>query len=261
MILVPIARSESTLLDEHATLNSDNPSQSYNLNLGGGESVSIALTVSGEGLVDFHILNSTDGQLLDRINVGTEGVQEQWNAPYSDTFEFIVELAAVSVVSEANISLKISSGGSNSQQPTANNGALVDQNITLYYYDQGQDFYLNLTAGEKISIRISATGSNVSLKIYNNTDRIFFKANFTTMNEEWTAPAQDTYDFFIYNLEGTAQTHITLTRSEGFDPTLPIIIAVAVVLVLLGALVVLRMRKGRPTVAQPPPPPPPPPEQ
>lgn len=120
MTIVPLAHSEATLLDEHATLNSGHASQSYALHLGGGDSISITLTVSGDGLVNFHILNSTDGQLMDKYDVGIEGVQEQWNAPYSDSFECIIELAALSIVSEANVSLKITSGEPNDQQPPAN---------------------------------------------------------------------------------------------------------------------------------------------
>jgi hypothetical protein len=260
MIVIPLAHSETTLLNEQVDLNSDHASQSYSLHQGSGDSISILLTVSGEGLIDFHILNSTDGQLMDKYDVSTEGLQEQWTAPYSDDFEFIVELAALSAASEATVSLKVTSGESANQ----NGGVLVDQNVTLNYDDMGQDFYLNLTAGEKISIQVSATGSKVFFEIYNGTiDRIFAKANLTSMDEEWTAPKQDTYDFFIYNLEGTAQAHITLAKvgatGGGFDPTLLIVVAVVVAIVLVGSLVALRVRKGRLAAAPPPPPPPPPP--
>jgi hypothetical protein len=108
-------------------------------------------------------------------------------------------------------------------------------------------------------MKISATGSRINFRIYNSTDRLYEKDNITSLNEEWAVPGKDTYDFWIFSLEGTSQVHVTLQKvgSGGFDPTLLIIIVVVVVFAVVAAVLIMRMRKG--SLAPPPPPPPPPP--
>ena len=50
--------------------------------------------VSWTGSVDFHLFNSTDGDLLHQGSIGTNGYHAQWKVPYDDTFEFLVELTS-----------------------------------------------------------------------------------------------------------------------------------------------------------------------
>src|SRR4030066_814642 len=90
--IIPIACSDTTILIEQVSLDGYNSSKSYHFSLTKGQTVSISLSVAGDGLIEFHILNSPDGQLFDKYDIGTEGLQEQWAVLYSDRFEFVVEL-------------------------------------------------------------------------------------------------------------------------------------------------------------------------
>lgn len=97
----------------------------------------------------------------------------------------------------------------------------------------------------------------MNLRIYNSTDRLFTKENITSLNEEWTVPGNDTYDFWFFTLEGTSEVHVTLQKAgAGLDLTLMIIVAAIVAAAAVGFLLLLRMRK-RSSAALPPPPPPP----
>jgi heme/copper-type cytochrome/quinol oxidase subunit 2 len=268
-ILIPIVRSDTTILNEQVILNDGNPSKSYQFDLTGGTTISITLTVAGQGLINFHVLDSSDSQLLDAYDVGTEGFQRQWSVPSNGRFEFVIELTLGSSGLQSTVGIKLTSG-SGGEQPSDDHGGgtLVDQNVTVTpaanpgdFYTSGKDFYLNLTVGERVSMKVTATGSPINLRIYNSTNRLYEKANFTSLDEEWDAPYNDTYDFWLFSQQGTAQVHIALQdvgTGGGFDPTLLIVIVVIVLVLVIAAVVVLRVR-NRSGFPPPPPPPPPPP--
>ena len=93
---MPVLVRCAGILDEQGSLDDlNNPSQSYKRELTGGTALDINIDgVSRSGSIDFHIFNSTDGQLLDKTNIGTEGYQTHWTVPYNDNFEFLVELTS-----------------------------------------------------------------------------------------------------------------------------------------------------------------------
>lgn len=84
------------ILDEQGALNLiSKASQSYKKSLTSGTTIDIKIDgISQSGSINFHVFNSTDGQLLDKTNIGTEGYQSQWTVPYGDTFEFLLELSS-----------------------------------------------------------------------------------------------------------------------------------------------------------------------
>ena len=265
--IIPIACSDTTILNEQVSLDGYNSSKSYHFNLTKGQTVSISLSVAGDGLIEFHILNSTDEQLFDKYDIGTEGLQEQWTVLYSDRFEFVVELTIESLLSECTVGITLkTSGGTDQSQPTNQTGnTYVDENVTIepFPYGTGKDYYLNLTAQDKISIVILTAGKPESLEIYNSTGGVYFWENVTSLNEEWTAPATDTYDFWFFTTAETSEVRIKLQKAGaglgmGLDPTLVIIIGAIIAAVVIAFVLLLRIRK-RPSATLPPPPPPPPP--
>jgi hypothetical protein len=96
LAMMPVLVRCAGILDEQGSLDDiNNPSQSYKRELTGGTALDINIDgVSRSGSIDFHIFNSTDGQLLDKTNIGTEGYQTHWDVPYNDNFEFLVELTS-----------------------------------------------------------------------------------------------------------------------------------------------------------------------
>jgi hypothetical protein len=86
------------------------------------------------------------------------------------------------------------------------------------------------------------------------------KEDTDSVNEQWTAPKNDTYDFYFLHrgsLTPDSQVHFTVQKvSEGqdggggFDPTPIVVVVVVLLVVLFSAFFIVRLRK------QPPPPPP-----
>jgi mannose-6-phosphate isomerase-like protein (cupin superfamily) len=262
-----LVRCDRTLLNGQVLLNADNASQSYKFDLTSGDMISITLGVTGQGLIDFHIMNSSDSQLLNRYDLGTEGWQGQWTVPYNDRFEFVIELTLVSIGDADTVSITLTSGGTSSPQPSPTSSAtLVNEQFTLRsagYLDSFMDFYVNMTRDDTISLSVSTNGSKISLRIYNSTDTqaglLLERPNITSLNEQWSAPYNDNFDFYFYVLEGTALVHFTVQRPAGgggFDPLPIAVIVIFVVAALLAVFLIVRMKRQPP----PPPPPPPPPE-
>jgi hypothetical protein len=261
-----LVRCDGTLLNEQVTLNADNASKSYLFDLTSGDTISITLSVAGQGFIDFHIMNSSDSQLLDRYDLGTEGWQGQWTVPYNDRFEFIIELTLASVGDEDTVGITLTSAGTSSPQPSpTSNATLVDEQFTLRsegYFGSFTDFYVDLTHGDRISLSVSTNGSKVSFGIYNSNDTeaglLLERLNITSLNDQWSAPYNDTFDFYFYILEGTVQVHFTMQKvaaGGGLDPMLVAVAVVVILVALIAVFLVVRMRK------QPPPPPPPPPPE
>jgi hypothetical protein len=269
-----LVRCAGTLLNEQVTLNADNASKSYVFDLTSGDTISITLSVTGQGFIDFHIMNSSDSQLLDRYDLGTEGWQGQWTVPYNDRFEFVIELTLASLEDEDTVSITLTSAGTSGPQPSptssaqpspTSNATLVDEQFTLRsegYFDSFTDFYVDLTHGDRISLSVSTNGSKVSFGIYNSNDTegglLLERLNITSLNERWSPPYNDTFDFYFMILEGTAQVHFTVQKvaaGGGFDPLLVAVAVVVILVALIAVFLVVRMRK------QPPPPPPPPPPE
>jgi hypothetical protein len=153
--IIPIACSDTTILNEQVSLDGYNSSKSYHFNLTKGQTVTISLSVAGDGLIDFYIFNSTDGQLFDEYDVGTEGLQQQWIAPYNDRFEFVIELTIDSLFYECTVGIILKTSEPTSQpSPSPQTGStLIDENVTItppenpdYPFESGKDYYLNLTA-------------------------------------------------------------------------------------------------------------------
>jgi hypothetical protein len=261
-----LVRCDGTLLNEQVTLNADNASKSYVFDLTSGDTISITLSVTGQGFINFHIMNSSDSQLLDRYDLGTEGWQGQWPVPYNDRFEFVIELTLASLQDEDTVNITLTSAGTSSPQPSpTSNATLVDEQFTLRsegYFDSFTDFYVDLTHGDRISLSVSTNGSKISFGIYNSNDTegglLLERLNITSLNEQWSPPYNDTFDFYFMILEGTAQVHFTVQKiapGGGFDPLLVAVAVVVILVALIAVFLVVRMRK------QPPPPPPPPPPE
>jgi hypothetical protein len=135
---------------------------------------------------------------------------------------------------------------------------LIDQTATVTGQDPyAKSYYANLTGGDRVSMNIAVTGDPIRLGIYATIDgRIYFKVNITSLNEEWTAPHNDTFEFRIDATEGTSTFHVVVQKAGGgFDPLTAVVIVVVVVVVLLAVVLALRMRKRRPQAPMPPPPP------
>lgn len=110
-----LVRCDETLLNEQLALTPDNASRSYKFDLTSGDTISITLGVTGQGLINFHVMNSSDSQLLDKYNIGNQGWQGQWTVPYNDRFEFVIELTTQDSHA-ANIKLTSSGTGNGGQQ-------------------------------------------------------------------------------------------------------------------------------------------------
>jgi hypothetical protein len=109
-ILISFAYCEATILNEQVTLNTANPTKNYFFDLTAGDTISIRLDVTGD-LMNFHIFNSTDGQLFNKNNIGNEVVQEQWAVPYNGRFEFHIETTG----NEASITITLTSANPQGQ--------------------------------------------------------------------------------------------------------------------------------------------------
>jgi hypothetical protein len=144
----------------------------------------------------------------------------------------------------------------------------VDDQVTLTMFGE-KSYFVSLTSGSTVSINISVlAGGSIDFGIYNSTqgaNSIFARQDVRFVQEQWTAPYADTFEFYI-TIYGSSSTIRTVIRSGGgtpggggFDP-LPIVVVVIVVLVvLISAFLIVRMRRQPPL---PPPPeeqPPPPP--
>jgi hypothetical protein len=101
----------NTPFNQQITLNTTNPTKSYFFNLTNGDTISITISVTGDA-INFHIFNSTDGQLLSKHN--TQGVQESWTVPYNGRFEFHVETSG----NEANVTITLTSSSQPGQTGT-----------------------------------------------------------------------------------------------------------------------------------------------
>jgi len=151
----------------------------------------------------------------------------------------------------------------------------LDEQFTLIYQDYPQanvayrDFYVYLAGGDRISISISVTGQPIEFDIIDSAGQfILTKDNTDSVNEEWTAPKSDTFDFYFLHrggaLTGDSQVHFSAHRAGegqtggGFDP-LPIIVVVIVLLVVtVSVFLVVRIRHAPPLPPPEEPPPPPP---
>jgi hypothetical protein len=130
-----------------------------------------------------------------------------------------------------------------------------------------RDFRVNLTGGDRISISVSVDGSVILFAIYNSTETyealLLERRDVTSVNEEWTAPYKDKFDFYLKIYAGTAQVHFTVQKvgggGGGFDPTVLIIVVVVAAVAVVASFLILRMRKGSAGPPPPPTPPPPPP--
>lgn len=259
-----LGRCDETILNEHVSLSASDASRSYNVTLTGGATISIKLNVTGEGLIELHIFNSSDAPLLEEYGIGTAGLQEPWVVPYNGQFEFVLELTPDSIAYDyqPTVDLILTSSGTGDQQSPAsqaNNSTLIDETMTITPTNLGKVFYANLTAGDKISLSMSANGSSACLAIFNSTFGVQYdKENFTSLNDQWTVPNNDTYTFWVFNYQGAAQVHFTVQKAEGFN-VLPVVIVVVVILaVLMGAFFIVRRRR-QPSIPPPPstlPPPP-----
>ena len=261
--MLVLGRCDGTILNEHVLLSAGDASRNYRVTLTSGETISIELNVTGEGLVELHIFNSSDAPLLDEYDIGTTGLHEPWVVPYNGQFEFVIELTSYSIAYDYQptvdlVLISSGTGGQPSQTSQANNSTLIDENITVTSVNFGGIFYGNLTAGDKVSLAISTNGSSVSLAIFNSTLGLLYdRENFTSLNDQWTAPSNDTFTFWVFNYQGTAQVHFTVQKAGGFD-VLPVVIVVIVILiVLMGAFLLVRRRQ--PSIPPPPPSAPPPP--
>jgi hypothetical protein len=113
-----------------------------------------------------------------------------------------------------------------------------------------KDFCTDLTSNNRILINLSDTGSPLSLSIYNSAlQKLYYKQKITSVNEEWSPPYNDTFDFYFRIYDGTAQVHLTVQKvsAGGFDilPVMASVVAVVIFLVV-GILVVsqtIRTRK------------------
>jgi hypothetical protein len=171
------------------------------------------------------------------------------------------ELAVVGLFAIVFCTLLFGFGYSQSTLP-------LDEQFTLIYQDQPQanvfykDFYVDLTTGDRISISISVTGAPIEFDIEDSARQFLLtKEDTNSVNEEWTATKNDTFDFYFHHRGGAlaadSQVHFTAQKvaegqggGGGFDPT-PIVVVVMVLLaVLISAFFIVRLRK------QPPPPPP-----
>jgi hypothetical protein len=138
---------------------------------------------------------------------------------------------------------------------------LIDHTVTVTLFGNGYDAYANLTAGDRVSISISVEGDPTYFGIYNSTPNathLFARDNVTSLNEEWTAPYRDQFDFYVTTEVIASTVHLVIQKlapgqhvgGGGVDP-LPIVVAVvAILVVLISAFLILRLRKKTP----PPPP-------
>jgi hypothetical protein len=146
---------------------------------------------------------------------------------------------------------------------------LLDESFSVSDTDYGRSFGRSLTAGDKISINITTVGSKISFGIFNSsTEVIYDKENITSLFEDWTAPYNDTFDFFVTTYQGVSDVHLIVqitahgqAGGAGVDPLIMVVVAVVIVAVLVAVFFVLRGRKQpqmQPEMPLPPPPPPPP---
>jgi hypothetical protein len=131
-----------------------------------------------------------------------------------------------------------------------------------------KDLRFYLSKGDRVSINVSVTSGSLSLfGLYNSTETydaiLLEKRDTTSVYEEWTAPYNDTFDFYFKVYTGAADVQFILIQvatggqGGGIDPMLIAVVVIVVVIVLAAALLFLRLRK-RPVALPPPPPPPPP---
>jgi hypothetical protein len=144
----------------------------------------------------------------------------------------------------------------------------LDEHFTLSYQDYPQpnvaykEIYANLASGDRISINITVTGQPLEFDIIGSgNEYLLTKNDVDSVNEEWTAPRNDTYNLYFLHkggsLTGNSQVHFTAQKlgegqgGGGFDPTPIVIIVIILLVVLVSVFFIFRLRK------QPPPPPPP----
>lgn len=144
----------------------------------------------------------------------------------------------------------------------------VDDEVTLSMFGE-KSYFVSLTSGDAISIDVSVlAGGSIDFGIYNSTggaDSIFARQDVSSVQEQWTAPYTDAFEFYI-SIYGSSSTIHTVIRSSGgntgpagFDPLLIIVVVIVVLVGLISAFLIVRLRRHRPL---PPPPeeqPPPPP--
>jgi hypothetical protein len=197
------------------------------------------------------------------FNWSVTSVNEDWTVPYDDSFRFYFNIDE----GTAQIHFTV--------QKSTTQGIPLDLRFSMdsRYYDYSyRDFYANLTSGDRISINIAVNGDRIVFQVYNSSEtsggRLLDKQNVTSVNEEWTAPYSDRFDFYFEINEGDAQIHFTAQKvtedgepvdgGGGLDP-LPIVVVVVVLLVVfISAFLIIRVRKQSKASVPPPPPPPPP---
>lgn len=142
---------------------------------------------------------------------------------------------------------------------------LIDEHADLTFVIPSKDFYRVLAGGDRIQINVTADGDPITFAIYNNaSEKLYNKDYVNSVFEQWTAPYNDTFDFYIVcnQLASSVTLRVDIVGtgpvSGGFDPMIIAIIAIVVVAVLLLATFFI-LRTKRKVVATPPPPPPPPP--
>lgn len=110
-----------------------------------------------------------------------------------------------------------------------------------------KDFCTNLTSSDRILINLSVIGGPLSLSIYNSAlQKLYDKENIASVNEEWSPPYNDTFDFYFRIYDGTAQVHFTLQKviGGGFN-ILPIVALVVAVVIFLVVAVLVVSQKTR----------------
>jgi len=104
---------------------------------------------------------------------------------------------------------------------------ILSEHVELISIDSpdSRAYQFNLAVGDMISISISVLGDSINLYIYNSTvDELLQRTNIITLEEQWTVPSDDTFEFIIETFAGEnaqAIVDITIYRTHTLDNVPP----------------------------------------
>jgi hypothetical protein len=95
----------------------------------------------------------------------------------------------------------------------------LNEQVTLDSSNPTKSYFYVLTSGTTISMSVSVTGDAVNFFIFNSTDgQLLSKYDITNLDEQWTVPYDDRFEFHIETPGTQSTTTIKLSATGGEQP-------------------------------------------
>ena len=119
---------------------------------------------------------------------------------------------------------------------------ILDTQISLSSADPDYEISFDLPAGDNITIWIVMTGGPIDFHITNGTHIVYNGTRITSLDDVWTVPRNDTYNFeFLYIGEPNAGVRAVL--GSEIIPEFPIWTSMLLVLITLTVAIAIYKRR------------------